>query len=310
MKYCPECGTKILSDSKYCTNCGTNLSRSMQGDSASRSSGDQEDTASFNQAKYQYYGAEKQDEVASMESEMRTTHKKLVNDPAFSTLAFSSLFFAFAPIINFVLAMILEESSIGDLVGDIINVAAIGALVYGIYSFSSLENRANNPGKKAITFFSIHIVATILLNFFLASMGDIDQIPQSQYQSFLSLFIIFTFVLIIVDIIGYIGATSFTEWIEQLSFSYNAPSTDRFKWFFGVKTGSSALVFLAMLQLQSAVNNNSYEQLENATALIGLGAIVLLVALVIQFLAGYKLYKILQDVKAGKYSGNYSPYRY
>ena len=305
MKYCTKCGAENLDGGIYCIACGERLIQEFE-------SGTQQAPSALYQQSYPPISSTAG--ISVPVQPVREKYGHIIFHSSYNLLAIGALVFALSPLIELGItflfsAVISSENETFSFLISLIDPICFGILIYGIYSISRSEPSSLNVQLRSVPIYLIiYIVVSFLIGILfggleVTSMESIEQVRNMVGQG-----IIFIFIQLGISIFLVISALKFTSWFEEfvtmLGAPYNAPTT-RFKWFSFITLGNWGLVAVSFLLLLSAIENLSVATISTVELLLVIVSISFFAILILQFLSGYKIYSVLNNIRQGKYDGTY-----
>ena len=296
MKYCVKCGMENPDTGQFCMGCGERFAQDTAGISPSSSP-----------ASAPAYRPPRPSFTPDYQP-VNENLTQLLSHPNYQRLVTGSLVFALGPVIAFGLGFIFApEDILGTLLSVLIDLVCYGFFAYSVYSFSQLEPRSLNDQLSSVPlYFAIYAVIGLITSilFTLAPAITLDM----SLNELRSVAIQFLVILIIQGVSGIfllIGALKFTTWFKEFVFMVRAPPsahTNRIKWFATCMLIGMGMLMVSYLMLITAIDTLSESTVDSAMTVIGLAALVLLAATVLQVAGGYKVYSFLNRIRNTMYT--------
>ncbi len=263
IKFCTNCGKELTSE-RFCVNCGH--------DSWS--------------------------DFTSKEPISRPVVENLqpvINSPGTRTFSYTSLIFGLIPLI--ILIMVFVPIPGVEFIADLISYSAIPLFAFGLFQFvKELPIQMQSEGKFVINILVFYSIISIIYDFVMVNF--IPEIPENAsletLQSIIIILIVMIALGIAIETIMLLGSLKFTTWFNNLLIQLRIPgSTTRLKWFALIGLISMGFMFIAMLIILYSLSIHSQDIFESSYLFLGISSLLVLVQIIMQFLAGYKIYKLV-----------------
>jgi hypothetical protein len=235
-------------------------------------------------------------------------YAQLISHPYYQRMVTGCLVFALGPVIAFGLGFIFDpEDILGTLLTVLIDFICYGFFIYGIYLFSQLEPRSLNDQISSVPlYFMVYAVGGLVTSILFSLVPAITL--DMTLNELKSIAVQILGVLVLEGATGIfllIGALKFTNWFKELVFMFQAPynaHTNRIKWFAICMLIGMGMLMVSYLMLITAIDTLSEATVDTAMTVIGLAALVLLAAMILQVAGGYKVYSFLNNVRNARYA--------
>jgi len=263
IKFCTNCG-KELTGERFCVNCG-----------------------------YDSWSDFPSKEPVSRP--ITETLQPVIISPGARTFSYTSLIFGLIPLV--VLIMVFIPISGIELFTDVIGYSAIPLFAFGLYQFvKEIPYQMQSDGKTIVWILVSYTIIGIIYDFVMINF--IPEIPENPtletLQNIIVILIVMIALGIAVEAIMLLGSLKFTTWFNGLLFQLRIPgSTTRLKWFALFGLLSMVFMFIAMLIILYSLSTQSLDIFDSSYLFLGISSLLVLVQIVMQFLAGYKIYKLV-----------------
>jgi hypothetical protein len=294
VKYCPNCGSENVKLAKFCISCGTEFLQDHTSPDSTESSTliDQKESPPTG------YSPTITTQPAFYVSQ---EVKEIRLSSGVNTFSMASLIFALIPLLLIVVSFIVPDDSF-NFIFTILGLLAMPVFTFGLYSFvKEITGDFKDQGNTIVRFLTLYIFLDsaymVGMYFFIPSL------PENPATTILEIYI--TSVLISI-ILGFIPtalflftAIKFNDWFNQVvSFLRIVTSTSRFKWIGFLNTLEYGIQALWLLIAIAVIGEVLPEEINSLIIPLFYARIFLpLVVVIMQILAGIKIYSILTEGK-------------
>jgi hypothetical protein len=306
MKYCPKCGSENPDSGLFCMGCGERFPKEAP------SSTVQTPTSTSSSYQPTYTPGIPEREPTQVIQHVREKYGNLIFSSNYNALAIGALVFGLTPLIsigvNLLLGLFVQDSDSLSILLSLFGSLCFGFFIYGIYAISQESLPMNEQLKSIPLFLTIYVIGTIITgllfdNFVITETMSLEQVRDVVQQG-MGVIII----NVLISLFLLLGAIKFTSWFEEfvtmLGAPYNGP-TNRFRWFGILTLVYWVLLAITFFMLLSAIENLSYDSINNASMFLTAAAFVILTTVILQIIGGYKIYSVLNNIRQGKYDGTY-----
>lgn len=285
MEKCSKCGTPLEQSQTFCGNCGYKTIR--------------EDLSKKDQLSNEIDNQNLESAIDDEKSSIyETPQSEFFNKNEFQYFKIGSLFFALSPIVTILVRMIIIDLDLITTISFIIDSIALLVFAFGLFSFSRIvSDNLTKDSRISAIFIGLYAVLYLLLNIYPLNLPtiNIEEPTIQELQAFASAYIVPVTISFLITFLLLEGTISFNRMFKGLTSENNLPNTTQIKWFGITLTVANGLYFVGTLILFLSAENYLI-----SFSLFSFSSLLLFAATILQFLAGYNVFKILKNLEFGR----------